>query len=102
MTASESELVVHEQQHADKTEQVTGTSTPAEEREEQRARDSLWNLKEDAKWGKDVETQKKAIRDLTGIGTPALTHLEEILSVVPPGEIKQYCQNAINSLIHQR
>ena len=101
MAASESELIVHEQ-HNDKKGQVTGTATPAEDREEERARDSLWDLKEDAKWGKDIKTQKKAIRDLASIGTPALIHLEEVLSVVSPGEIKQYCQNAINSLIQQR
>jgi hypothetical protein len=78
--------------------QVTGTGTPAEDREEQRAQDSLWSLKEDAKWGKDAETQKKAIRDLARIGTPARSYLEEILAVLTPGEIKQCCQDAINSI----
>lgn len=69
---------------------------PVEDKEEQRARDSLWNLEEDAKLGKDIKTQKRAIWDLASIGTPALIHLEEVvLSVVPLGvaKIKQYCQN---------
>jgi hypothetical protein len=81
---------------------ITGTGTPAEDSEGERTENRLWSLKEDAKWGKDAETQKKAIRDLEMIGTPALSQLEEIWSIVPSGEIKQYCLDAINRIIsHQ-
>lgn len=83
------------------TEQVTGTGTPAEDIEEERAKKRLWDLKEDAKWGKDMDTQKKAIQDLSS-GTPAISYLEEILSVLPPGEVRRCCQEAINSIIDPR
>lgn len=77
---------------------VGGTGSPAEDIEEERARNRLWDLKEEAKWGKDTMTQKKAIEELSKSGTPAMNYLEEILAVVPPGEIKQYCQDAINGI----
>ncbi len=77
---------------------VGGTGSPAEDMEEERARNRLWDLKEEAKWGKDAMTQKKAIEELGRSGVPAISYLEEILSVVPPGEIKQYCQDAINGI----
>lgn len=48
----------------DKERQVTGTGTPAEDVEEEGPQYDLWSLVEDAKWGKEIETQKKAIRDL--------------------------------------
>lgn len=81
---------------------VTSTGTPAEDREGERTENMLWSLKEDAKWGKDIETQKKAIRDLEKIGTPALGHLEEIWSVIPPGEMRQYCSDAISRIIRRQ
>lgn len=77
---------------------VGGTGSPAEDMEEERARNRLWDLKEEAKWGKDTTTQKKAIEELSKNGAPAISYLEEILSVVPPGEIKQYCHDAINGI----
>jgi hypothetical protein len=98
MTIQNIDSAVPEQSRRNNQGQVTGTATPAEDEEEQRALDSLWELKEDAKWGKDGDTQKKAIRDLTRIGTPALSPLTEILLVLPPGEIKDYCQDAINKI----
>lgn len=88
---------VHEQPAVDEG-QFTATGTPAEDREEERAQGSLRSLKEEAKWGKDVETQKRAIHELEKIGTPALSHLEEVAAVVPSGEIKQSCQDAIQSI----
>jgi hypothetical protein len=90
--------VVPEQSRSSSVGQVTGTGTPAEDREEERALYSLWNLKEDAKWGKDIYTQKKAIRDLAGIGTPARSYLEEVLSVLTPGDTRDYCQEAMNNV----
>jgi len=77
---------------------VGGTGSPAEDMEEERARNRLWDLKEEAKWGKDAMTQKKAIEELSKSGAPAISYLEEILAVVPPGEIRQYCQDAINGI----
>ena len=77
---------------------VGGTGSPAEDMEEERAQNRLWYLKEEAKWGKDTMTQKKAIEELSKIGAPAIGHLEEILSIVPPGEISQYCQDTINGI----
>lgn len=80
-------------------ERIEGTGSPAEDVEEERALNRLWDLKEEAKWGKDTMTQKKAIEALGKSGTPAVGYLEEILSVVPPGEIKQYCQDVISDII---
>lgn len=77
---------------------VGGTGSPAEDTEEERARNRLWDLKEEAEWGKDATAQRKAIEELGKIGAPSIGYLEEILSVVPPGEIKQYCQEVINSI----
>ena len=79
-------------------ERIGGTGSPAEDKEEERAQYRLRNLKEEAKWGKDTMTQKKAIDELGRIGAPAISYLEEILSVVPPGEISKYCQDAINGI----
>lgn len=79
-------------------ERVGGTGSPAEDMEEERARNRLWDLKEEAKWGKDTTKQKKAIEELSKSGAPAISYLEEILAVVPPGEIRQYCQDVINGI----
>jgi hypothetical protein len=49
--------------------------------------------------GRHAETQKKAIQELGKIGLPALSHLEEILAVLPPGEIRQNCHDAIHSIV---
>jgi len=88
-----------EKDYSRNPEHIRGTGTPAEDREEERAKNRLWDLKEEAKWGRDIETQKRAIQDLRRNGNAAMSYLEEILSVVPPGEIKQYCQDAIDSII---
>ena len=98
MSRQDIDSTVYEQSNADNKNQVTGTGTPAEDVEEQRALDSIRDLKEDAKWGKDADTQKRAIRDLSKIGTPALSSLTEVLLTLPSGEIKNCCQDAINKL----
>lgn len=77
---------------------VGGTGSPAEDMEEERARNRLWDLKEEAKWGRDVAAQRKAIEELGRIGAPSMAYLEEILFVVPPGEIKQYCRDVIRGI----
>lgn len=102
MAADPVDSLTPEQSSGDDRMHVTSTGTPAEDREGERTENMLWSLKEDAKWGKDIETQKKAIRDLEKIGAPALGHLEEIWSVIPPGEMRQYCIDAISRIIgHQ-
>jgi hypothetical protein len=98
MSSQDIDSIVQEQGIANNQSQITGTSTPAEDVEEQRAQDIFRDLKEDAKWGKDADTQKKAIRGLSKMGTPALSSLMEILLVLIPGEIKSYCQDAIEKL----
>lgn len=55
-------------------------------------------MKEEAKWGKDGSAQKKAIENLGRVGAPSMAYLEEILSVVPPGEIRQYCLDVIRGI----
>lgn len=87
-----------ERDYRGSTGHVGGTGSPAEDMEEERARNRLWDLKEEAKWGKDATAQKKAIEELGRIGAPSVVYLEEILSVVPPGEIRQYCQDVINGI----
>lgn len=77
--------------------QIKGTGTPAEDREEERVQ-SMWNLKEEAKWGKNAEIQKKAIQELAKIGLPALSYLREILTVLAPSEIRQSCEDAIRNI----
>ncbi len=98
MSTQDTDSVVQEHLLESNRGKVTATATPAEDVEEQRALDSLWELKENAKWGKDLDTQKKAIGDLLRIGTPSLSSLTEILLVLPPGEIQGLCQDAINRL----
>ena len=99
MTTDHVDSLTHEQPRRESQGKVTGTGTPAEDREEEWAKNQLWNLKEDAKWGKDTVTQKKAIQELGKMGTPALSHLEEIWSIVPSVEIKQCCLDAINRIV---
>jgi hypothetical protein len=85
MIRQDTDPIVDEQLVGNNQGHVTGTGTPAEDIEEQRALDILRELKEEGKWGKDADTQKKAIRDLARMGTAALSPLTEILLVLPPG-----------------
>jgi hypothetical protein len=105
MTRSRADQLVNGQPSIgdnDKERQVTGTGTPAEDMEEEGPQYDLWSLVEDAKWGNEIETQKKAIRDLARMGMVTLPQLKDILSVIEPGEIKQYCQNAMDRLSIRR
>ena len=56
----------------------------------------LWQLKQDAKWGRDIETQKRAIQELARIGSPAEGILEEIMMVSSRDDIKEYCRGVID------
>jgi hypothetical protein len=87
-----------EKDYDDNPARIGGTGSPAEDREEERAQNRLWNLKEEAKWGKDATAQKRAIEELSKSGSSAVTYLEEILLVLAPGELKEYCQDSINGI----
>lgn len=58
----------------------------------------LWELGEDAKWGRDAETQKRAIQELGKIGTPALGVLQEVMAVTSREEIRECCRDVINGI----
>lgn len=58
----------------------------------------LWQLREDAKWGRDAETQKKAIQELGKIGTPALSVLQEVMAISSSKDIRECCQDVINGI----
>jgi hypothetical protein len=60
----------------------------------------LWELRQDAKWGRDTETQKKAIQELGKVGTPpAMSILNEVMAVSSRDDIRKYCQDVINGVI---
>lgn len=58
----------------------------------------LWELRQDAKWGRDAETQKRAIQELGKIGMPAISVLQEVMAVSSREDIKGYCQDVINGI----
>lgn len=58
----------------------------------------VYDLKEGAKWSRDVEEKKRAIKQLSSLGEKALPSLEEILNVTAYGEIKAICLDAIKSI----
>jgi hypothetical protein len=62
----------------------------------------MWELRQDAKWGRDAETQKRAIQELGKIGTPALSVLEEVLTVSSSKDIRECCQDVINGIANVR
>lgn len=58
----------------------------------------LRELRQEAKWGTDTETQKRAIQELGKIGTPALSVLQEVVVVSSREDIREYCQEIINGI----
>ncbi|UVS68037.1 hypothetical protein [Nitrososphaera viennensis] len=58
----------------------------------------FYDLKERAKWSRDVEEKKAAIKQLSSLGEKALPSLEEILSVTAYEDIKATCLDAIKSI----
>lgn len=56
----------------------------------------MWELKEEAKWGRDMETQKKAIQELGKIGKPALGIIEEVMTVSSNKDIRDLCLEGMN------
>jgi hypothetical protein len=70
---------------------ITATGSPAEDKEEERALDALWNLKDDVKCGIG-----KANDNLSKTATPARSHVREVLSVFTLKKIRGYCQDVMN------
>ena len=62
------------------------------------AEQKLRELKQDAKWGRDTETQKRAIQELGKVGMPALSVLEEVMAISSRDDIREYCQGVINGI----
>lgn len=58
----------------------------------------LFELKEKAKWSRDPEEKKAAIKELTTQGPNALPQLEEILNITAYEEIRKACAEAISSI----
>jgi hypothetical protein len=58
-------------------------------------RKKLWKLNHTAKWSRNLQERKIAIRELSSCGQEALPYLNEILNVTTYGEIKTACREAI-------
>ena len=58
----------------------------------------FFELKEMAKWSRDPEEKKTAIKELSAHGEKALTQLEEILNVTAFEDIKTACIEAIKAI----
>jgi chromatin remodeling complex protein RSC6 len=62
----------------------------------------IWELRQDAKWGRDVETQKRAIQELGKMGAPAMSILEEVMAVSSRSDIRECCRDVINGITNVR
>jgi hypothetical protein len=58
----------------------------------------LFELKEKAKWSRDPEEKKAAIRELSAKGPSALPQLEEIFNITAFEDIRDACAEAIRSI----
>jgi hypothetical protein len=58
----------------------------------------LYELKERAKWSRDWEEKKMAIKELVVLGEKALPTLEEIFNVTAYEDVKAICLDAIKSI----
>ena len=58
----------------------------------------FFELKERAKWSRDLAEKKTAIKELSNHGDMALPALDEILSVTAYDEIKAACMEAIKAI----
>lgn len=68
------------------------SSSPEEQR--------LWELRQDAKWGRDTETQRKAIQELGKVGTPpAMKILNEVMAISSRDDVRKYCQDVVKGII---
>jgi hypothetical protein len=58
----------------------------------------MWELKETAKWSRDLDEKKDAIHKLSARGEEALPSLEEIRDITAYDDIRAACVEAIKSL----
>jgi hypothetical protein len=59
---------------------------------------TLFELKEKAKWSRDPEEKKTAIKELSTRGENAISELQEIMSITAYEDIKNACAEAIKSI----
>ncbi len=59
---------------------------------------TLFELKEKAKWARDPEEKKTAIKELSTHGENAISELQEIMSITAYEDIKNACAEAIKSI----
>jgi hypothetical protein len=59
---------------------------------------SLFELKEKAKWSRDYEEKKTAIKELSTYGENAISELQEIMNITAYEDIKNACAEAIKSI----
>ncbi len=59
---------------------------------------TLFELKEKAKWARDPEEKKTAIKELSTHGENAISELQEIMSITAYEDIKNACAEAIKSM----
>lgn len=69
-----------------------------QQQQQQRLSDSLWELKETAKWARQHGEKQAAIKSLSAKGEEALASLEEILAVTAYADIRLTCEEAIRSV----
>jgi hypothetical protein len=62
-------------------------------------RQVLFELKEKAKWARDLEERKAAVKQLLSHGQDAIPSLEEILNVTAYEDIRLACAGAIRALL---
>lgn len=62
-------------------------------------RTSLFELKEKAKWSRDPEEKRIAIKELSTFGQAAIPQLEEILNITAYEDIKTACAEAIKVIL---
>ena len=59
---------------------------------------TLFELKENAKWSRDPEEKKAAIKELSTHGENAISELQEIMNITAYEDIKNACAEAIKSI----
>ena|ERR671922_713745 len=59
---------------------------------------TLFELKEKAKWSRDPEEKKIAIKELSTHGENAISELQEIMDITAYEDIKNACAEAIKSI----
>jgi hypothetical protein len=59
---------------------------------------TLFELKEKAKWSRDPEEKKTAIKELWTYGDNAISELQEIMNITSYDDIKNACAEAIKSI----